>query len=121
MILADTHVLVWLTGKNSRLPDAARERLLDEPFAVSAVTAFEYADLQQRGRLGHAPPLEILRVGLDFEILPFVEEAAVLAAQLEHIPGDPIDHMLVAHALALDATLTTADAKIRQYPVKTLW
>lgn len=121
MILADTHILVWLTGKNSRLPDAARDKLLDEPFAVSAAVAFEYADLQHRGRLDHAPPLEILRLGLEFAILPFAEEAAMLAEQLEHIHGDPVDRMLIAHALALDATLATADANIRRYPVKTLW
>jgi PIN domain nuclease of toxin-antitoxin system len=45
MILADTHVLVWLTGRNSRLSVKARETLLDEPFAVCAAIAFEYADL----------------------------------------------------------------------------
>ncbi len=121
MILADTHVLIWLAGRNSRLPLAARERLLDEPFAVSAAIAFEYADLQQRGRLDHAPPLHVLRLGLEFEILPFGEDTTLLAVQLDHIHGDPVDRMLIAHTLALDATLPTADANIRRYPVKTLW
>jgi PIN domain nuclease of toxin-antitoxin system len=121
MILADTHVLVWLTDQDSRLPIDARERLLDEPFAVSAAIAFEYGDLQQRGRLGIAPPLDLLRRGLEFEILPFGEEAVALAARLDHVHCDPVDRMFIAHALSLDATLATADEKIRRYPVKTLW
>ena len=121
MILADTHVLVWLTEQSRRLPVHARETLLDEPFAVSAAIVFEYGDLQQRGRLGNAPPLDILRHGLEFEILPFDEKAAFIAARLDYIHGDPVDRMLIAHAISLDAILATADANIRRYPVKTLW
>ena len=37
--------------------------------------------------------------------------------RLPDIHRDPIDRMLIAHALAEGCTLATADANIRKYPV----
>ena len=42
-------------------------------------------------------------------------------ANLPKIHGDPFDRMLIAQALVEDLTLMTADAKIQQYSVPTLW
>jgi PIN domain nuclease of toxin-antitoxin system len=35
--------------------------------------------------------------------------------------GDPVDRMLIAHALHAGLTLVTADETIRRYPVPTIW
>lgn len=35
--------------------------------------------------------------------------------------GDPVDRMLIAHAIHADLTLVTADGLMRRYPVKSLW
>ena len=121
MILADTHVLVWLTQRNRRLPASAHDALLDSAFAVSVVTAYEYSDLQMRGRLRDAPPFDVLSLGLDFTLLPLPLDVWRFAKSLPDIHRDPVDRMLVAHAIAIDATLATNDAKMRAYPVKTLW
>lgn len=122
MIFADTHVLVWLMSGDRRLPSDARSTLLAEPrLVVSAVTAWEYADLQRRGRLGSALPLYQLVQGLNLRIEPLPAESWQMIDRLPDVHHDPVDRMLVAHAHIADATLATADDKMRRYPVKLLW
>lgn len=122
MIFADTHVLVWLMSGDSMLPEAGRNLLLGaDRFAVSAVTAWEYADLQQRGRLPDSPPFEQLAEGLGFTVESFPRGAWRLAAALPPIHGDPVDRMVIAHTLIADGRLATVDANMRRYPVNLLW
>lgn len=121
MIFADTHVLVWLGQGSKKLPVTARDLLLEKGFAISAVTAWEYADLHCRGRLNEAVVLERLLCEFECPVLDFPAEAAALAASLPHDHGDPVDRMLVGHALSADAILATADAKMRRYPARLLW
>ena len=122
MIFADTHVLIWLASGDPRLPLAAREAIAGgEDLAVSAVTAFEYADLQRRGRLPVAPTVAELAASLCFEVLDFPASACELVRALPAIHGDPIDRMLIAHVKLSDAILATADQDMRKYPVRTLW
>jgi PIN domain nuclease of toxin-antitoxin system len=44
-----------------------------------------------------------------------------IAALLPDIHRDPMDCILIAHAIHADLTLVTADAKMRSYPVRTIW
>ena len=121
MIFADTHVLVWLGQGSDRLPAQARDTLFDDGFAVSAVTAWEYADLQSRGRLRDAVPLSTILEAFAALVVDFPAVAADVAASLPHDHGDPVDRMLVGHAISAGAVLATADRKMRQYPVRLLW
>ena len=122
MIFADTHVLVWLLSGDSRLPQPAREALLaEEALALSAVTAWEYVDLQQRGRIPAEPSFEELVAGLGVRVEAFPPDCWRIARQLPPIHGDPLDRMLLAHTIAADAVLATGDAHMRRYPVKLLW
>lgn len=122
MILADTHVLVWLMSSDRRLPDAARNAMMaDSKLVISAVTAWEYADLQNRGRLKSALPLAKLIDGLSLKVEAFPADAWETVDQLPDIHRDPIDRMLVAHALISGATVATADKMVRRYPIKILW
>lgn len=34
---------------------------------------------------------------------------------------DPVDRMLIAHAIHADLTLVSADETMRRYPVRSLW
>jgi PIN domain nuclease of toxin-antitoxin system len=122
MIFADTHILLWLASADQRLPKTALERLIsEEQLIVSAVTAWEYADLQQRGRFGEAPPFAQIESDLTLAVVDFPAAAWPLASQLPQIHRDPIDRMLVAHAIFENCEIATADSNIRRYPVKTLW
>ena len=115
--------MVWFGIGSRRLSRPAREAIEapESRLYVSAVTAWEYADLETRGRFADSAPLARLRELLDFEILDFVSDLWALASALPAIHRDPVDRMLVAHAMALDMKLITADRNIRRYPVKTLW
>ncbi len=85
------------------------------------MTAWEYADLEARGRFAASAPIAALRDRLGFEIVGFGSDLWTVAAMLPAIHRDPVDRMLIAHAISLDMTLVTADRTIRRYPVKTLW
>lgn len=117
-VLLDTHVIVWLAAGYERLSKRAIEAALnpDTALAISAVTAWEYADLEQRGRFAGSGPLAPILEQLDIEVLDFPAALWPLTAALPPIHRDPVDRMLVAHALALEMPLVTADANIARYP-----
>lgn len=58
---------------------------------------------------------------LEAVVLPLPQEVWMLAEGLPDLHRDPIDRMLIAHAIHADLTLVTADEVIRRYPVRTLW
>jgi PIN domain nuclease of toxin-antitoxin system len=122
-LLLDTHILVWLANGDARLTASALDAILDPDNALylSAGNAWEYADLEQRGRFAGAGPLLPLIETLDVQILDLPASVWTAAAELPNIHRDPIDRMMIAHARVLDMTLVTADKNVRQYPIKTLW
>jgi PIN domain nuclease of toxin-antitoxin system len=122
-LLLDTHVLIWAPTGDPRLSAAARDAMTNpeaELFA-SAVTAFELADLQERGRVAMIEDVGAVAAVLGLSVLDFPAEAWRIAASLPDIHRDPVDRMLVAHAIAGDFAVVTADTMIRRYPVKSLW
>lgn len=122
-LLLDTHILVWIAAGDRRLEPTALEAILDPetPLFVSAVVAWEYADLEHRGRFDGAGPLGPLLERLDITILDYPADLWAIAATLPAIHRDPVDRMLIAHAMAVAMPLVTADADIRRYPIDTLW
>lgn len=84
---------------------------------VSAIIAFELADLQQRGRIAMNESLDFLREHMNFQVIDLPAGCWRIAAGLPPVHRDPVDRMLIAHALAEEVTLATADANIRRYPV----
>lgn len=122
-LLIDTHVLVWALEGSERLSRAAADALLDPAMSivVSAVTAWEYADLHARGRLPSAADFETARMALRAEVLALPASLWRMADQLARYHRDPVDRTLIAHAIHAGLTLVTADVTIRAYPVRTLW
>lgn len=121
-IFADTHVLIWLFTEDPRLPAEARETILaEERLTASVVTAWEYADLQHRGRFKGALAFDHVAAGLNLRIEPFPAEAWRVSQELPAIHNDPVDRMLIAHTMMADAILATGDQAMRRYPVRTLW
>lgn len=116
-LLLDTHILVWVAENNKKLSSAARNDVYRLPLFVSAVIAFEYADLLIRGRFKTSATIEALQDDLGFELIDFPASLSVEAAALPPIHRDPVDRMLVAHALATGMTLVTADRNIHKYAV----
>ena len=121
-LLLDTQILVWMVGDRRRLSSALVTALKDPEtvLLVSAVTAWEYADLLHRGRLPVQETIPEIRSRFKFEIVDLPSECWHLASQLPNIHGDPIDRMAVAHAIVGGFLLVTADANMRRYPVSLL-
>jgi len=118
-LLLDTQILVWMVNGDRRLRGAWIEAISSEEASlhVSPVVAFEYVDLQQRKRVPVDEPLAELIERFDLSVEDFPADCWRRASSLPPIHRDPVDRMLVAHALAGGFTLATADANIRKYPV----
>lgn len=132
VIALDTHALVWWVSTPERIPRKAR-RLLDaavadkSPVTVSSISLWEIAMLVEHKRLVLTIPVAVWIAHLE-EIpwLAFVavdNRIAVRAVHLEAFPHrDPADRIIVATALGLNATLVTADARLRGYkPLRSVW
>lgn len=132
MIVLDTHALVWWVSDPQRLPRKA-QRLIDnaaktaDSIAVSSISVWEIAMLVERGRLELTIDAETWIANI--EALPFLtfvpidNRVATRAVRLEGFPHrDPADRMIVATTLGLNATLITADKRLRSYRlVPTAW
>lgn len=120
--MLDTHVIVWMATGDPRLKQIDQAALGDPNRAllVSAVVAFELADLQRRGRIAMSEPLDFLREHMEFDVVALPGDCWRTVAQLPQIHRDPVDRMLVAHALVGGFALASADANIRRYPVSVI-
>jgi len=121
-VLMDTHVAVWLMGRDQRLGYGARELVEaeagDDAVLISAYSFWEVSMLVQRGRLQMAQSVAGWRQRvLDLGIceIPVSGDIAILAAELEDFPRDAADRIITATALMQGATLITADAKILEW------
>lgn len=131
MILLDTHALVWWLADPSRLSARARRAVQaaagDGAICVSTASVLEITTLVRRGRLAFttslAQWLEDLRALPELHIESIDFDVAAQAGSLdEAVPGDPIDRLLVATAMALPAPLVTADRCLRELrAIRTIW
>ena len=119
-LLLDTQILVWLVIGDSRL-DGAKQGAIFDPdndLVVSAVIAFEYTELQLRNRFPVNEPLEELQRRFGLTIVGYPTDAWRLVAQLPPIHREPVDRMLIAHAIVDNIPIVTSDSEIRRYPIK---
>jgi PIN domain nuclease of toxin-antitoxin system len=122
-LLLDTQILVWVPLNDRRLSPSAIQAIRSpgNSLHISAAVAFEFADLQGRKRFPIQDPIDFLAELIGFSVVDFPAEAWAIAATLPNIHRDPVDRMLIAHAILGGFTLVTADRTIRRYPVETLW
>jgi PIN domain nuclease of toxin-antitoxin system len=118
-LLLDTHVLVWTATGDHRLSSAVREAIVgpSSRLFVSAVIAYEFTDLNLRGRFGTDLPLGPILAELSADVLPFPAAAWTMLSAMPLIHRDPVDRMLVAHALTGGYRVASSDEAIRRYPV----
>ncbi|MCY4564569.1 MAG: type II toxin-antitoxin system VapC family toxin [Gammaproteobacteria bacterium] len=117
-MLLDTHVLLWLRVGEQKLGPRARREIerawRSDEVCVSAISFWEIAMLQQRGRIGLRSEIEPwrreqLREGI-VEI-PIDGQVGIRAAGLAGFHADPADRLIVATALD-GHRLVTADRRI---------
>ena len=121
-LLIDTHILVWIVLNDRRLTAAQRNALSDpeNDIMLSAVNAYELIHLQQLRRIPIEESIEVLQELVGFELADLPSDVWRHAEELPDIHRDPLDRLLVAHALSGGMTVVTADESIRRYPVPVL-
>jgi PIN domain nuclease of toxin-antitoxin system len=130
VILADTHVVVWLAFDPNRISRKARVAIDDarknaEGLAISDITLLELATLARKGRLRLDISLEsfLQEVESRFVVLPITGRACARAIALPaSYPQDPADRIIGATALVEGLSLLTADREIRRSrALQTIW
>jgi PIN domain nuclease of toxin-antitoxin system len=83
------------------------------------VAFFELSGLLKRGRIRSQLSAREWRariLSLGVREVPLSAEMAMRASDLENLPGDPFDRLIVGTALVEQATLLTADEPILAWP-----
>jgi len=130
VILADTHVVIWLAFNPGKLSRKARAAITDARrsgggLAVSDITLFELATLASKGRIRLDVSLETFleEVEARFMVMPISGRACARAVGLPAAyPRDPADRIIGATALVEGLALVTADRGIRRAKaLDTIW
>ena len=129
--LLDTHTWIWCHVDPKKLSTKVRAIVANtdayEELLLSAISPWEFCKLLEKGRMRiSSDPEKWLHEALDLPKLRIVPLYPVLAYRSTVLPppfhNDPSDQIIVATAREEDATILTADQKIRDYlHVKSLW
>lgn len=123
-MLLDTHVLLWLTAGDPRLPESVRNQLEAESeagnLALAAISLWEVAAFARSGRLTTSVPIDALLPTLadtpGLSVLPLDVETAV---EVERLPGslagDLCDRLIAATARRHSLVLVSADPRFAAY------
>jgi PIN domain nuclease of toxin-antitoxin system len=120
-LLLDTHALLWWLGDDERLGARARG-LIEDPgndVLVSVASLWEVgvkvrvgklqADIGEIAAAVEQDGFALLGIGVS-------HLAALVALPAHH--RDPFDHLLIAQAVAEDATFVSDDRHVPEYPAR---
>jgi PIN domain nuclease of toxin-antitoxin system len=122
-LLLDTHILLWVLAEPDKLPDAARDLIVDVDNAICASAAAIWEIAIKHGRKRGRPddmPISGEQAVLLFEtaaiaLIDITPAHTAAVGQLLHLHGDPFDRLMVAQAKADGFTLLTHDSKLSAY------
>ncbi len=120
-LLLDTHALLWWLADDKRLGRHARE-LVEDPgndILISMVSLWEIAVTTRVGKL-QADIREITDAVQQegFILLDIGITHLLTLAGLPMHHRDPFDHLLIAQAIAEDATFISEDRNTARYPAR---
>jgi PIN domain nuclease of toxin-antitoxin system len=123
ILLLDTQALVWIVQDSPSLGRRARRAcdaaLAAAELAIPTVSFFEIGGLLKRARIKSPLSVRDWRariLSLGVREVPLSAEIAMRASDLENLPGDPFDRLIVGTALVEQATLLTSDQPILSWP-----
>lgn len=129
--LLDTHVWIWWNMHPQKLSGRARALIATpsryDELLLSAISLWEFAKLLEKRRLAiSCDPEEWVRVALDTPKLRLVPISPAIACRATTLPppfhDDPADQIIVATTRDENATVLTADERIRSYShCRSLW
>lgn len=125
LVLLDTHAWIWLINGDEQLESSKALPFIEQAaqssnVVVSAISLWEVSMLESKGRISFSIDcLDWIKRALDapgISLVPLTPEIAVLSSRLPgEFHGDPADHIIIATALELGASLVTKDRKILRY------
>jgi PIN domain nuclease of toxin-antitoxin system len=129
MIILDTCVLIFDNLTPERLSKVALEVLESGEktgqLYCSDISLWEIAMLEQKRRIIIATDylsfMQSVLQARNIQILPITPEIAALSVSLPLIHADPADRLIAATTLIHHAQLLTADQKLLDSEVPTLW
>ena len=119
-LLLDTHIALWAIADNPRLPQQARELILESSseIFISVASIWEIAIKHSLNR-GNMPisSLEAMHYFADagYTLLPVTAIHASATESLPLLHNDPFDRMLVAQAISEPLRLVTHDKMVAKY------
>jgi PIN domain nuclease of toxin-antitoxin system len=124
VILLDTHVVVWLYHDPERLvPAAVRQRLQDEPLALSPFVRLELQYLCEVKKVSASAETIVGYLVPKLEITltdPPSDMVCQVATTLDWT-RDPFDRLIAAQSLATRTPLLTKDRTIRAHLSLAWW
>ena len=119
-LLLDTHALLWSLNGDKRLGPTARSLLADRAndLIVSMASLWEIALKTQAGKL--SADIQGISDTLRRNGVTLLEVSVAHLVALTTLPRhhkDPFDHLLIAQAMAENATLMSEDHWMPSYPV----
>ncbi|MBK1726446.1 type II toxin-antitoxin system VapC family toxin [Halorhodospira neutriphila] len=120
-LLLDTHILLWAAADSPRLPQQARDLLLDPDYqlAYSAASLWEITIKRGLGRSDFRVEPSVLRRELlehGYEELAIRGAHTLAVGSLPDLHKDPFDRILIAQAGVEGYTLLTSDHQLARYP-----
>ncbi len=129
--LLDTHVWIWWNMNPGKLSRRVRSLIAAparyEELLLSAISPWEFAKLLEKGRLAiSCDPEKWIGLALEMPKLRLVPLSPALAWHSTVLPppfhDDPADQIIVATSREENATILTADERIRDYPYcRSMW
>lgn len=127
-MILDTHTWLWWQDGDRRLPKGARQRIdRAQWLGVPTACCLEIATLDRRGRIRLDRDVRSwVHAALADERVTAVPLSAAIAVEAgrlpESFPGDPVDRVVYATAVALDYPLVTGDERISTHdPDRVIW
>jgi PIN domain nuclease of toxin-antitoxin system len=120
-ILLDTHALLWWLADDERLGPQARE-LIEDPgndVLVSVVSLWEIVVKIRVGKL--EADIKEIADAIQQQEFAFLNISIAHLLTLTDLPAhhrDPFDHLLIAQAIAEDATFISEDRHAPKYSVR---
>lgn len=124
-LLLDTHIILWALDDNPKLPEHARNLILDAEndiyYSTASIweTTIKYMSKPDKIRLSGSKLSELCRK-MGYQMLPITDSQVGMLETLvfhdEHqVHNDPFDRIMVAQAKAEGMKFVTHDSKIPSY------
>jgi PIN domain nuclease of toxin-antitoxin system len=122
-LILDTHAALWWLAGDERMGKEAARHLGDETdqVLISATVVWEIAIKRSIGKLRAPDGLVAALLEAGAQPLPVSLDHAVAVEALPWHHRDPFDRLLVAQALAENASLVSRDTVFESYGVRLIW